>query len=115
MVELQPRGIGEHGLEIGRGIVAVGAEADEMLVAAAVRDLHQAEPVAAELKAHRLGVDGDRTGAEHAGGQVFFVEMDAHALRIGHAHERSMALSRRHAGADPRRLLPHPRARGPSC
>ena len=50
-----------------------------MLVAAAVGNLHQAEPVAAELQAHRLGVDGDRTGAEHAGGQVFFVKMNAHA------------------------------------
>ena len=49
-----------------------------MLVAAAVGDLHQAEPVAAELQAHRLGVDGDRPVAERPFGQILFVEEYAH-------------------------------------
>ena len=78
MVELQSRRIGEHRLEDGRVIGAAGGEADEMLVAAPVGDLDEAEPVAAELEPHRLGIDGDRARAEHAFGQVFFVQMDGH-------------------------------------
>ena len=80
MIELQPLRIGEQRLEIGRGIVAAAPEADEMLVALAVRQLHQAQPVAARHQAHRLGVDGDRpVGELHVGGQVFFVQMDRHS------------------------------------
>jgi hypothetical protein len=80
MIELEAPGIGEDRLEVGSVIAAAGAEADEMLVAAAVGDLDEAEPVAAGQKAHRLGVDGDRAGGEHPFGQVLFVEMDGHGL-----------------------------------
>ena len=80
MIELEPVGIGQQRLEIGRGIVAVGAEADEMLVAGSVGQLDQAQPVAAGNQAHRLGIDRDRrSGVEQVGrGQVFFVKMDRH-------------------------------------
>jgi hypothetical protein len=54
-----------------------------MLVAAAVADLDEAEPVAAGQEPHRLGVDGDRAGREDAFGQVLFMEMDCHWVRIG--------------------------------
>jgi hypothetical protein len=62
------------------------AEANECSSPLPSGDLHQAKPVAAELKAHRLGVDGDRTGAEHVGGKIFLVKMNAHAsgIRAGH-------------------------------
>ena len=80
MIELEPVRVGQQRLEIRRGIIAVGAEADEMLVARAVAKLHQAQPVAAGNQAHRLGIDRDRparrTGT--ADGQVFFVKMDRH-------------------------------------
>jgi hypothetical protein len=47
MVELEAARIGEHRLQVGRGIIAARAEADEMLVAPAVGDLDEAEPVTA--------------------------------------------------------------------
>ena len=51
-----------------------------MLVALAVRQLHQAQPVAAGHQAHRLGVDGDRpVGELDVRGQVFLVKMDRHS------------------------------------
>ena len=80
MVELEPLRVGEQRLEPRRGIVAADGEADQMLVALAVRKLHQAQPVAAGNQPHRLGVDGDRAVERHAFGQVFLVEMDAHSI-----------------------------------
>src|SRR3546814_20786909 len=56
-----------------------------MLVAAAVADLDQAQPVAQRVQPHGLGVDGDRTRGQHAFGQVFFVEMDGHQRALGEA------------------------------
>src|SRR5688572_22397285 len=82
MIQLQPRRVGEDRAQVRRGIVAARGEADEMLVAIAVGDLHQAEPVASRLEAHRLGVDGDDAGGEQPLGQILFVEMDGHGLRI---------------------------------
>ena len=46
MIKLQAILIGEQSLEVGRGIVAVSAEADEMLVALAVGQLDQAQSIA---------------------------------------------------------------------
>jgi predicted amidohydrolase YtcJ len=40
MIELEAVGIGEQRLEIGRGIAAAALEADQMLVALPVRQLH---------------------------------------------------------------------------
>ena len=78
-VRQRSRGVAEHGLEIGRGIIAAVAEMDEVLVALAVRQLHQAQPVAPGHQAHRLGVDSDRpVGERHVGGQVFLMQMDSH-------------------------------------
>jgi hypothetical protein len=54
-----------------------------MLVAAAVRQLDDAQSVAAELEPHRLGVDRDRAGAEHSGREIFFVEMNRHWSDLG--------------------------------
>ena len=80
MVELQPRRIGQQRAQIRRGIIAARREAHEMLVGAAIGQLHDAEPVARGDQPHRLGIDGDRgAGGEQVAGQVFFVEMDGHA------------------------------------
>jgi hypothetical protein len=54
-----------------------------MLLAAAVRDLDEAQAITARMKAHSLGVDGDRPGGKHAFGQVFFVKMNGHGRQIG--------------------------------
>src|SRR5690606_36076265 len=78
MIELHSRRIGKNGLEIGRFVATVHAEANELLVAGAVADLHHAKPVARGDETHRLGVDGDRSRSEYARGQIFFVEMYCH-------------------------------------
>src|SRR3546814_10275621 len=44
MEQLEPRGVGQDRLEHRRVIGAAGTKADEMLVAAAVADLDQAQP-----------------------------------------------------------------------
>ena len=52
-----------------------------MLIAATIAQLDQTQPIAAWMKTHRLGIDGDRTRAEQClAGQVFFVEIDGHSL-----------------------------------
>ena len=63
VVQLEPRRVGQHRLEVGRVVSAAGGEADQMLVAAAVGDLHQAQPVARGDQAHGLGIDRDRARA----------------------------------------------------
>ncbi len=80
MIELGPRRIGEDRLQHRRGIVA-GREADEMLVAAPVGELDEAQPVAGRVETHRLGIDGDRARREDIGGKIAFVEIDRHAAR----------------------------------
>ena len=62
--------------------VMTPGEADEVLVPPAVGYLHQAQPVARGDEAHRLGVDGDGTGGEHALGEIFFVEIDSHMAKV---------------------------------
>ena len=84
MIELEAVWIAEQRLEVGRRIIASAPEPDEMLVALAVGQLHEAQPVAPEIEAHRLGVDGDRAVGElDAGGQVFFVQMNGHSSSSG--------------------------------
>ena len=79
MIDFEPVGIAEQRLEPGRGIVACRPEADEMLVAAAVGKLDQAQPVAPREQPHRLGIDRDRTvGEAHVRGQILLVEVNAH-------------------------------------
>ena len=50
MIELQPVRVGEQCLEVGRRIVASTPESDQMLVAPAVRQLDEAQPVAARIR-----------------------------------------------------------------
>jgi len=78
VVKLHPRRIGQHGLEVRRIIARTRAEADEMLVPAAVRNLDHAEPVTRGDQAHGFGIDRDRTGAECPCRKVFLMEMDCH-------------------------------------
>src|SRR4051794_19426877 len=54
-----------------------------MLVALAVGQLDQAQPVAAGHQAHGFGVHGERAVGEcDIAGQVFFVEMDRHCCSV---------------------------------
>ena len=79
MEQLEPCGIGQHRLEIGRVVIAVGRKAHEMLVALAVADLDDAQPVADRDETHGFGIDGHGAIGEDACGEVFFVEMHCHA------------------------------------
>src|SRR5690606_16613148 len=83
--QLGPRRIGQRGLEVRRIVGAADAEADEVLVSAAVADLDDAQAIARRDEPHGLGVDGDGARGEHACGQVFFVEMDGHRPHLGAA------------------------------
>ena len=56
MEDLGDRRIGQEQTEIGRARLALG-DADDIDAAVAGRELHEAEPVAAGLQPHRLGVD----------------------------------------------------------
>ena len=56
------------------------SESHQVLVAAAVRQLDEAQAVAIRVKAHRLRVDGDRAFERQAFRKVFFVEKYAHSL-----------------------------------
>src|SRR3546814_12737861 len=58
MEQLEPRGVGQDRLEHRRVIGAAGTKADEMLVAAAVAALDQAQPGAQRVQPHGLGVAG---------------------------------------------------------
>src|SRR3546814_5193984 len=53
-----------------------------MLVARPVADLDEAEPVAQRVQPHGFGIDRDRTRAQHALGQIFFVKIDSHSRRL---------------------------------
>ena len=79
--QFQPFGIGQHRLQIGRVILA-GGKAHEVLIAVAVADLQQAQPVAVRVEAHGLAVHGYRAGSEDAGGQVAFVKINSHGLCV---------------------------------
>ncbi len=90
MEQLEPCGIGQHRLEIGRVVIAVGRKADKVLVALAVADLDDAQPVADRDKTHGFGIDGHGAIGEDACGEVFFVEMHCHGRglrRIGDCWE----------------------------
>jgi hypothetical protein len=82
MEDLEPRGVRDHRLQVRRVIGAARRKAHQMLVAPAVADLHDAQPVARGDKTHRLCIDGDRTLRQHARRQVFFMEIDCHRLPL---------------------------------
>ena len=83
MIKLHPRGVAQQRLEVGRGIVAARGEAHQMLVRTAVRQLHDAQPIARRDESHRLGIDGDRrAGREQAGGDVFLVQVNGHRAAL---------------------------------
>ena len=72
MEHLLDRGVGQQPDQVGR-VVAVAAEAHQMAVAVAGRQLHQAQPVAIGLQAHGLGVDRDDRPEVEPGRQVLLM------------------------------------------
>ncbi len=78
MIELEPRRIGEHRFQVGRGEIAAGRKPHEMLVAPAVADLQQAQPVTRGYQTHGFGIDRNRAGGENSGGEIVFVKVDSH-------------------------------------
>ena len=62
---------------------------DEVLVALAVGQLDEAQPVAAGDEAHGFGVDGDRpVGERDLGGQVLLVQVNGHSISIPEVPKR---------------------------
>ena len=53
-----------------------------MLVPAAVRNLHQTQPVPGRDQPHRFGIYGNRSGTERAFGKIFLMEMDSHIAEM---------------------------------
>ena len=86
MIELQPLRVRQERFEVRRGIVATLPETNEMLVALPVRKLDDAQPVAARIEPHRLGIDGDWSiGEADIARQVFLVQMNGHSNSFGQA------------------------------
>src|SRR3546814_12984011 len=53
MIELEPFGVGQHRFEMGRGIIAAGVEAHQMLVAAAIGDLDDTQSIKRGEQPHK--------------------------------------------------------------
>ena len=82
MIELQPRRIGQHRLQVRGGKAAARAEADKVFVAPAIGNLEETKPVTRGDEPHRFGIDSDRTGGKYALGEIFFVEIDSHMGKV---------------------------------
>jgi len=83
MQVLDPLRIGQNHAQVRRIIGRARAESHQMLVPAAVRELHDAQPVALRHQAHRLGIDRDGGARrEQVLGKIFFVEIDGHRVRL---------------------------------
>ena len=84
--------VGQQALEV-RAVEAVPAERrrhelHQVRLAVAGGKLHQAEPVAVRLQAHRLGIDRDHGAERQALRQVVPVQMDGaarHELNAAHS------------------------------
>ena len=72
-----------------------------MLVALAVRQLHEAQPVAAGDQAHGFGIDRDRTvGKDDFGRQVFLVKINSHSYSCTALHDRFSPRAAVHASPE---------------
>ena len=60
---------------MGRARLA-GGDLHDVRGAVAARNLHDAEPVAADIEPQRLGVDGRRVAKRRVGGQIVAVKPD---------------------------------------
>ena len=80
--QLQHCRIGQQPLQVRRAGLAAG-DLHQMRIAVAVRQLHHAQPVAARVKPHRFGVDGDDRAKGQAVGQVVLVQMNGQGIAFG--------------------------------
>src|SRR3989337_2734627 len=78
MEDLERALIGEQPLQLGR--VIGSGKLHQRSAAVALGELHEAEPVAIGIEAHRLGVDADRAAGEAPWGQVALIEFDGRGL-----------------------------------
>ena len=60
------------------GCLRALADLDQLGVAIALGELHQAEPVAIGVEAERLGIDGDGTAPVPAWRQIVLMQLDHH-------------------------------------
>jgi hypothetical protein len=83
MVEFQPVGVTQHRFQIGSRIIAAGGKADEVLIAAAIRNLYQTKPVTRRDQPHGFRIYCKWSGAlQDTIRQIAFVEENAHAIVI---------------------------------
>ena len=82
VIQLQPIGIGQHRLQVGRGIAAPRREAHKMLIPPPIGDLNEAQAVSRGDEPHGFGVDGNGAIGQHALGEIFFVEINSHARSL---------------------------------
>jgi hypothetical protein len=80
MIQLEPRRIAQHCLEVRSVKPAIRPKSDEVLLTAPIADLDETEPVARSDETHRLRVHGNCAGAQRTLGKIFLVEMDSHKL-----------------------------------
>ena len=71
----------EHGLE-ARRFVGAPPEPDQVRGAVTRGDLHEAKAVPGDRQSHRFGVDRRTVGKRQTGGEIAFVEVDVHGVRI---------------------------------
>jgi len=81
VVQLQRVPVLEHGLE-ARRFVGAPPEPDQVRGAVTRGDLHEAKAVSGDRQSHRFGVDRRAVGKRQTGGEIAFVEVDVHGVRI---------------------------------
>ena len=81
MEDFQDHRVGQQPMEVRRLPLPLG-DADDVDVAIAGRELHQAQPVAMRVQPHRLRVHGDRIAIIREVGQVPLVETDRHRTAL---------------------------------
>ena len=78
MKKLRDRRVGQKGGEV-RGLGLAGCDLDQMGVAVAGRQLHQAQTVPMRVQPHGLAIDGDRVAPLDSVRQIALVEVVRHS------------------------------------
>src|SRR5262245_3166968 len=113
MEDLEHARVGKEALQFGRVVASGELHQDRMAIA--LRELHQAEPVAMGIEPHGLGVDGDRAAGQTAPREVPLIKFDGWRLvqaRSAPWRPHSYRAALKKAGMVPRRRLELPRPFG---
>src|ERR1700716_2145415 len=102
MEDLQAPGIGQQRLDVG-GVARARRNLHHVGGAVAGRELHHAQPVAARVEPHGLGIDRDRAGVAREVGQIAAMLADGHGASGAPVASVSGALDT----ASPLKMRPH--------